>query len=115
MVSGIAKVFVYAVSVILIVLGLIFIISYNLGISYFLIGLTILVVAGGLLFLSRGPQTMEIKQTLNLSGTPTIKEVKCPNCGALVDPTRPQIVAGRPYVTCSYCGNRFELTEEPKW
>jgi DNA-directed RNA polymerase subunit RPC12/RpoP len=115
MVSGITKVFVYAVSAILIVLGLLFIISYNLGASYFLIGLVMLVVAGGLLYLSRGQQTVEIKQTLNLSGTPTVKEVKCPNCGALVDPTKPQIVAGRPYVTCAYCGNKFELTEEPKW
>jgi DNA-directed RNA polymerase subunit RPC12/RpoP len=115
MVSGLTKILVYIVSAVLILLGIIFIISTNLGITYFFEGLAFLIVAGVLLFLSREKKTIEIKQTLTLSGTPTIKEVRCPNCSALVDPTKPQIVDGRPYVTCTYCGNKFELTEEPKW
>lgn len=106
---------VYIVAAVLIFLGFIFLIQTIGGITYNLVGLAFLIVAGGLLFLSREKKTIEIKQTLTLSGTPTIKEVKCPNCGAIVDPTKPQIVDGRPYVTCSYCGNKFELTEEPKW
>ncbi len=114
MVSG-TKVLVYIISAVLIFLGFIFMISVNLGLSYFLVGLVFVLVAVGLLYLSRGRQTMEIKQTLTFSGTPTIKEVRCPNCGAIVDPTKPEIVNGRPYVTCTYCGNKFELTEEPKW
>jgi DNA-directed RNA polymerase subunit RPC12/RpoP len=115
MARGPLKIIIYLASVALIFLGLIFMISSNLGIIYFLEGLAFLVVAGLLLYFGRERKPIEIRQTLTLSGTPTIKEVKCPNCGAAVDPTKPQIIEGRPYVTCNYCGNKFELTEEPKW
>jgi len=115
MARGPLKIIMYLASAALIFLGLIFMISSNLGIVYFFEGLALLVVAGLLLYFGRERKPIEIRQTLTLSGTPTIKEVKCPNCGAIVDPTKAQIVAGRPYVTCNYCGNKFELTEEPKW
>ncbi len=115
MATGLMRIGIYIVSAILIFLGLIFIISSNLGLTYFFVGLAFLVVAGLLLYLGRGQKQIEIKQTLTLSGTPMAKEVRCPNCGAIVDPTKPEIVSGRPFVTCSYCGNKFELTEEPKW
>ena len=115
MATGLMRIAIYIVSAILIFLGLIFIISTNLGLTYFFVGLAFLIVAGLLLYLGRGKKQIEIKQTLTLSGTPIAKEVKCLYCGAIVDPTKPEIVGGRPYVTCSYCGNKFELTEEPKW
>jgi DNA-directed RNA polymerase subunit RPC12/RpoP len=41
--------------------------------------------------------------------------VKCPNCGASVDPMTAKVIEGKPYVTCDHCGTRFELTEEPTW
>jgi DNA-directed RNA polymerase subunit RPC12/RpoP len=105
----------YLASAALIFLGLIFMIASYADITRFFVGLAFLFVASFLLYFGRERKPIEIRQTLTLSGTPTIKEVKCPNCGAIVDPTKPQIVAGKPYVTCSYCGNKFELTEEPKW
>jgi DNA-directed RNA polymerase subunit RPC12/RpoP len=90
-------------------------ISYNLGIGDFLVGLVFLVVAIALLFLSREKKPLEIRQTLTVTGPLEAKEVRCPNCGALVDPTKTEVVDGKPYVTCSHCGNKFELTEEPTW
>jgi DNA-directed RNA polymerase subunit RPC12/RpoP len=114
-VRGPIKILIYLVSAVLIFLGFIFMISYNLGIGDFLVGLVFLVVAIALLFLSREKKPLEIRQTLTVTGPLEAKEVRCPNCGALVDPTKTEVVDGKPFVTCSHCGNKFELTEEPTW
>lgn len=115
MVRGPIKILIYVVSAVLVFLGLIFMISVNLGIANFFVGLAFLVVAGLLLFLSREKKPLEIKQTVTVTGPLKVKEIHCPNCGALVDPTKTEVVDGKPFVTCSYCGNKFELTEEPTW
>ena len=57
----------------------------------------------------------QIKQTLTVTGPLKVNKIHCPNCGAIVDPTQAVVVDGKPFVTCSYCGNKFELTEEPTW
>jgi len=115
MVKGAGRILVYAVAVVLVFLGLVFIISANLGFTYFLIGLAFLVVAGGMVFLAREKRLIEIKQTLTVTGPLKINKIHCPNCSAIVDPTKAVIVDGKPFVTCDYCGNKFELTEEPTW
>jgi DNA-directed RNA polymerase subunit RPC12/RpoP len=115
MVRGPTKILIYAVSAVLVFLGLIFMISVNLGIVYFLVGLAFLAVAGLLLFSSQEKKPLEIKQTVTVTGPLKAREIHCPNCNALVDPTKTEVVDGKPFVTCSYCGNKFELTEEPTW
>jgi DNA-directed RNA polymerase subunit RPC12/RpoP len=115
MVQGAAKILVYVVAVVLVFLGLIFMVSANLGIMYFLIGVVFLAVAGGLIFITREKKPIEIKQTLTVTGPLQAKEIHCPNCGAIVDPTKTVVMDGKPFVICSYCGNKFELTEEPTW
>jgi len=115
MVRGPLKAVVYAVSAILIFLGVIFVMSTNLGITYFFEGLTFLAVSIILLILSREKKPLEIRQTVAVTGPVKVKEVRCPICNAVVDPSKAEVVAGKPYVTCSYCNNKFELTEEPTW
>jgi DNA-directed RNA polymerase subunit RPC12/RpoP len=115
MVRGPLKILIYLASAGLIFLGIVFMISTNLGIIYFFEGLAFLAVASLLLILSREKKPLEIRQTLTVTGPLKAKEVRCPNCNALVDPTKTEIVDGKPYVTCGYCGNKFELTEEPTW
>jgi DNA-directed RNA polymerase subunit RPC12/RpoP len=116
MVQGPLKIIIYLLAAVLIFFGFIFVIASNsLGIGVFFEGLIFLVVAGLLLFVSRGKRTMEIKQTLTMTGPIKAVEVRCPNCGAEVDPTKAVVIEGKPYVTCSHCGNKFELTEEPTW
>jgi len=115
MVKGPLKIVVYIASAVLIFLGVIFMISANLGVTYFLEGLVFLALAGGLLVLSREKKPLEIKQTISVTGPVKVKEVRCPNCNAVIDPTKAEIIDGKPYVTCSYCNNKFELTEEPTW
>ncbi|MDQ1280226.1 MAG: hypothetical protein QG670_1489 [Thermoproteota archaeon] len=115
MAKGALKVILYVVSAIFIILGIIFMISTNLGIQYFFEGLVFIALAVLLLFFSLERKPVEIKQTLEISGAPKIKEVTCPNCKAILNPETVQVIDGRPYLTCKYCGNKFELTEEPKW
>lgn len=115
MVRGPLKILVYLASAVLIFLGVIYIISTNLGVTYFFTGLAFLAVAILLLILSREKKPLEIRQTVAVTGPIKAKEVRCPNCSAIVDPTKAEVVDGKPYVTCRYCGNKFELTEEPTW
>jgi len=115
MVRGPLKILIYLASAVLVFFGLVFIISTNLGIIYFFEGLALLAVASLLLILSREKKPLEIKQTVTVTGPIKVKEIRCPNCNAIIEPTKAEIVDGKPYVTCSYCGNKFELTEEPTW
>lgn len=115
MVRSPLKILVYLASAVLVFLGIVFIISTNMGITYFFEGLAFLAVASLLLILSREKKPLEIKQTVTVTGPIKVKEVHCPNCNAIVDPTKTEIIDGKPYVTCSDCGNKFELTEEPTW
>ena len=76
----------------------------------FVIGVTIIV---GIHYTTRKPKT--VIQRLEVSGRMKAASIKCPNCGASVDPNQIKIVSGVPYATCPYCGTPFEVTEAPKW
>jgi len=64
-------------------------------------------------YITRKPKT--IVQKLELSGQMKAVALKCPNCSASVNANKVKIVSGVPYATCPYCGQTFEITEEPKW
>jgi len=64
-------------------------------------------------YVTRKPKT--IVQRLELSGQMKTVALKCPNCSASVDSSAIKIVSGVPYATCPYCGQTFEIAEEPKW
>ncbi len=115
MAKGALKYLAYAASACLIFLAIIFIMSTNLGITYFFEGLVFLGVAIVILVFSREKKPLEIKQTLTVTGPVAVKEVHCPVCNAVVDPTKVEVITGKPYLTCSYCKSKFELTEEPIW
>ena len=76
----------------------------------FVIGVAIIV---GIYYTTRKPKT--VIQRLEVSGKMKAVPIKCPNCSASIDANRIKIVSGVPYATCPYCGNTFEVSEEPKW
>ena len=80
----------------LIVAGMLFIVGF--GIAY---------------YITRKPKT--IVQRLEVSGQMKAVSLKCPNCSASVNANQIKIVSGVPYATCPYCGQTFEVAEEPKW
>jgi len=63
--------------------------------------------------ITKKPKT--IVQRLELSGEMKAVALKCPSCSASVDASEIKIVSGMPYATCPYCGQTFEIAEEPKW
>jgi 4-amino-4-deoxy-L-arabinose transferase-like glycosyltransferase len=115
MARGILRAAIYLASAVLIFFGVVFAVSVNLGLDYFLVGLVFLAVAVFLLFLGREKKPIEIKQSVTVTGPLEAKEIRCPTCGALIDATRTEVLDGKPFATCRYCGNKFELTEEPTW
>lgn len=80
-------------------------------------GVILLVAGFGLAYIvyvfSRKPTT--IIQQVELSGQMKAAPLKCPTCSASIDTSKIKIVSGVPYATCPYCGNTFEVAEEPKW
>jgi DNA-directed RNA polymerase subunit RPC12/RpoP len=78
----------------------------------FMMAIVIIIILG-IYNLTRTPKT--VIHQLELSGQMKAAPIKCPNCGASVDANQIKIVSGVPYATCAYCGNTFEVTEEPKW
>jgi DNA-directed RNA polymerase subunit RPC12/RpoP len=115
MVHGVLRIVTYLVSAVLIFFGLVFVISVNLGPIYFLVGLVFLAVAGVFLLLARAKKPLEIKQTLEVTGPLEAKALRCPTCGASLDPAKAESLDGKLFVRCDHCGNRVELTEEPTW
>jgi len=57
----------------------------------------------------------KIVQRVEFSGEMKAVPIRCPNCGASIEPHKIRIIDGVPYATCSYCGNAVEVIEEPKW
>jgi hypothetical protein len=98
-------------------LGIIFLLASAYASSRLLVG-TILVAAGlGIAFLAwkAGVGQAPVKYELQMPGGLKVGSIKCPNCGAGLDPSRMQLKQGVPTIKCSYCGNEFEVAEEPKW
>jgi predicted Zn finger-like uncharacterized protein len=76
----------------------------------FIVGIIIIV---GVYYTTRKPKT--VIQRLEVSGKMGAAQIKCPNCGASISADHIRIVNGVPYAKCPYCGNSFEVVEEPKW
>jgi DNA-directed RNA polymerase subunit RPC12/RpoP len=96
--------------------GLIFAIASSVEATATRLTVGILLIAIGCAiayYISRKPKT--VIQRLEVSGQMKAAAIKCPNCSASVDANQIKIVSGVPYATCPYCGNTFEVVEEPKW
>ncbi len=114
--KGALKWILYIISAGLLVLGGLFLMaSYPPNESRLPVGLVFVVVSVVLLYFSREKKPIEITQTVNVSGPIRMKELHCPNCGANLNAEKTIVIDGRPFIKCDYCGNNFEVTEEPTW
>ena len=98
-------------------LGIIFLLASVYAASRLLVG-AILVLAGlgiAVFTWKAGATQAPVKYQLEMPGSLRVDSIKCPNCGAGLDPSQMQLKRGTPTVNCSHCGNEFEVTEEPKW
>ncbi len=115
MTRGIAKWIIYLTSTCLIILGILFIIASYANNLRLIEGIIFIGIAFLILYFSKEKKTMEIKQTVSVTGSIKVKEIRCPHCSALLNPEKTNVIDGRPFVKCDYCGNTFEITEEPTW
>jgi DNA-directed RNA polymerase subunit RPC12/RpoP len=89
-------------------------ISIELKATRLIIAAMLFIVGFGIAYyVTKKPTT--IIQKLEVSGQMKAVPIRCPNCSASVDANQIKIVSGVPYATCPYCGQTFEVTEEPKW
>jgi hypothetical protein len=111
------KVLGYAVSAVLIFLGAIFLLASTYAASRLLVGAVLAAVGLGVAFLTSrsGRVQTPVKYEVEAPGSLKVDSIKCPNCGAILDPSRMQLSRGAPSIKCPYCDHDFELVEEPKW
>ncbi len=79
------------------------------------VGLFMVAVGIVIVYLVRRQAPREIVQRVEVSGRMAAQQIQCPNCSASLDLGSMEVVGGVPTVECPYCGNSFEVTEEPKW
>ncbi|NIR86051.1 hypothetical protein GWO13_00145 [Candidatus Bathyarchaeota archaeon] len=94
--------------------GIIFALASVYAPTRLIVAALLFVVGFGIAYyVTKKPKT--IVQRLELSGQMKAVALKCPNCSASVNASEIKIVSGVPYATCPYCGQTFEVAEEPKW
>lgn len=66
---------------------------------------------------SSGSQSSSQNVTLqvDLPASVKLEKFKCTNCGNPITAKDIIMIAGAPTVNCPYCGQIYQLTEEPKW
>jgi len=114
----------YAVAAVLFGLGLLFLMAAPAGNAgpRVMIGLIAIGMGAGVVWLVISKKTevthiqkVELTQKIDLSGDINLDELKCENCGATLDRKSVEVRAGAVFVKCRYCGNDYQVTEEPKW
>ena len=114
---GLWKVAGYLAAAFLVFLGAVFLLASVYAISRLLVG-TVLTLAGvAVAFLTwrAGVVPPSVKYEIETPGSLKVDSVKCPNCGGKLDPSKIELRVGAAWIKCLYCGNEFEVAEEPKW
>ncbi|MGQ9680583.1 MAG: hypothetical protein ACUVV4_07460 [Candidatus Bathyarchaeia archaeon] len=107
----------YLASAFLIVLGLIFAWAASTQAASTRLPIAILMISlgFGIIYLIQRRQPSQVVQRVEVSGELKAKAIQCPFCSASLDPSLIRIVDGVPTIKCNYCGNQFQIVEEPKW
>jgi hypothetical protein len=106
-------------------LGLTFVVGAQGQALRIVVGVILLVAAGGLLAVGVAliwitvhqppPSTTTIVQKIELPGNVTLENLQCRSCGATLTEKSITVQAGAVFVRCEYCGAAYQLEEEPKW
>ena len=106
----------YLVSFLLGALGLVFVVGAQGLVGRIVVGAILLVAAVAVAFIPRmRPQTVEVKQSLDLTGDVSLESMACKACGAALDRSDVQVKAGAVFVNCSHCSTSYQLEEQAKW
>ena len=118
------KLIAYIAAAILIFFGVLFIwgaFSPQGQVGWIFVGLIgVLIGFAVIWFARRAPAqaagaTENITLDIDLPADVQMEKFKCQNCGSPLTKDDIKMVAGAPTVNCPYCGQVYQLTEEPKW
>lgn len=115
MARGVLKWLLWIAAAILMILGILFIMASYAETIRLVEGLIFISLSLIMIYFSREKKPIEIRKRIDLSGPIKFKEIRCPNCSALLNIEKVKVIKGKTYMTCDYCENSFEITEEPKW
>ncbi len=105
-----------AFSVILGMLGILFLIGYQGQAARLIIGLVLIAAAIVLFAATRlRPRQTTLVQKIDVSGDVAAQNLKCSNCGATLTDKSVTVKAGAVFIHCEFCGSEYQLEEEPKW
>lgn len=114
------KVVFYVISGILIFFGVLFIWgafgtpfdggALIIGLIMVAIGLAILIIQN-----RKKNQRQEVVYKVDLGGDVNLKNMTCKFCGGPLSADNVKMLAGTPTVTCPFCNQAYQITEEPKW
>jgi uncharacterized Zn-finger protein len=105
----------YGIAGVLIIFGFIWMIASVLDSMRIIIGSVFLLTAFLIIFLNREKKPKEIIREPQILGELKVKEIRCPNCGAVLDADAIHMHEDVPIAKCKYCGKSFGVTEEPTW
>jgi len=112
------KVVTYLLSVLIGLLGLIFVVGSQQQVWRIIIGIILILAAFVLVYLTRvRAQTITTTnvQQIDLSGDVALEEIRCRSCNAPLSKEDIDVKAGAILVSCSHCGATYQFEEEPKW
>jgi predicted RNA-binding Zn-ribbon protein involved in translation (DUF1610 family) len=120
---GLLRYVLMAVGVMLLLLGLIYVMASEFGLRYAAIGIGLILVGVVLIFLSYKLEKAKIGQPklvsqdirVDTSGDVALERFKCRSCGNPLKEKDLNMVDGAVILSCPYCGNVYQLEEEPKW
>lgn len=104
------------VSVLVGLLGILFVIGYQHQVGRLVIGV-VLIGAAILLWATTRmkPKQTTLIQKIDLTGDVSAQELKCKSCGSTLTNKSVEVRAGAIFIRCEFCGTEYQLEEAPKW
>jgi len=94
-------------------LGLVFIIGGRPVIGGLILGTGIFLTVTGIR--SHRTRNVVIRRELELTGDVSLEDMKCRQCGASLSSRSISLKAGTVFVACPYCHSEYQIEEAPKW
>lgn len=108
----------YIIAAALAFFGFMFIAGSQGVILRIVVGVILLGAAAAFVYLTRvkpQPSQTTIVQKVEVSGDVNLEQIKCQNCGGVLDKDSIKVEAGAIFVNCPYCGASYQFEEAPKW
>lgn len=112
------KILSFVVAALLAFFGFVFIAGSQGQILRIVLGVVLLGAAAAFVYVVQikpKPSQTTIVHQVDLTGDTGLEQLKCQNCGGVLDKESIEVKAGTIFVNCPYCGTSYQFEEAPKW